>query len=446
MKITNFTAEKVYGAYRFDTVFNNDLNFLIGINGSGKTTALRLMQAALTLNLKELYFIEFSQISVSLVHNERSQTIVFNKVADGLRIFLGEQPSEIETLPSFTKDEIEQYVKTGKFDDHVQDIRFRLLRSASLVSKFFRNLRRPIFLGLERRLFRDDEGVFDADDAFAIRNHRLNFSDPRARRAEQSVDGLDSTKILIQEAYRRFRVFSDRSTESLVNVLVESAFKYIDFDPDEFAKNRIGFSEYKQVIARRKEIEDAASRLGGSSKTSGQIGKFFSKMQSLYDISSTKSIQQQMSIEWLLNRSQIQRMHDILTELDRHKKRAGTLYAPIKKFIDTANHFFKDSRKEISVDSVGHLICKYQGQDIPLASLSSGERQLLIIIAHVVLRAKDEAGVIIIDEPELSLHLRWQENLVEKLVELNDSMQFIFATHSPEIIGEYKNKAIQLYR
>jgi predicted ATP-binding protein involved in virulence len=445
MKILGFFAKGVHDAFTFNIAFNSDLNFLVGINGSGKTTALKLMQAALTLNLRELYLVRFSEIKIDTYQNDRLKSIVFVKQPDQIKIFIQGDEAAAETLPVFPPEEIDQYLKTGKFDDLIQELRFRLLRSASTVSKFFQSLPKPIFLGLERRLLRDEDMAFEADDAFLNRSARMHFSD-RPRRQEQSIDGLESTKSLLQEAYRKFRTFSDRASESLVNVLVESAFKYIDFDPGNFEHNRIKHKEHSEVFARRREIEEAASSLGGTTKTSGQIADFFKKMQELYDHSARRGAQDNVSIEWLLNRSQIQRMSDILTELDRHKKRALGLYAPISRFVDTANAFFQDSRKTVSVDSVGHLVIKHKEKDVPLPSLSSGERQLLIIIAHVVLRAKREGGVIIIDEPELSLHLRWQEKLVEKLVELNDTMQFIFATHSPEIVGEYKNKAVQLFQ
>ena len=50
----------------------------------------------------------------------------------------------------------------------------------------------------------------------------------------------------------------------------------------------------------------------------------------------------------------------------------------------------------------------------------------------------------IVDEPELSLHLEWQLEFVDTLLELNPDIQLIFATHSPEIIGKRRDKAFKL--
>jgi predicted ATPase len=50
----------------------------------------------------------------------------------------------------------------------------------------------------------------------------------------------------------------------------------------------------------------------------------------------------------------------------------------------------------------------------------------------------------IADEPELSLHVLWQERLVECVRELNPAAQIIFATHSPDIVGKYNDRVIDV--
>ena len=76
--------------------------------------------------------------------------------------------------------------------------------------------------------------------------------------------------------------------------------------------------------------------------------------------------------------------------------------------------------------------------------LSSGEKHLLIIFAHLLFnknkKERPNANIFIIDEPELSLHLRWQHNFVTKAIEADPNVQLIFATHSPEISGQYEDK------
>ena len=71
-----------------------------------------------------------------------------------------------------------------------------------------------------------------------------------------------------------------------------------------------------------------------------------------------------------------------------------------------------------------------------LSTLSSGEIHILIIFASIIFRPNisKEQTIILIDEPELSLHVRWQEKFMDSLLEASDEFQYIIATHSPEII------------
>ena len=71
-----------------------------------------------------------------------------------------------------------------------------------------------------------------------------------------------------------------------------------------------------------------------------------------------------------------------------------------------------------------------------LQALSSGERQMFIMLAHLSLnRSLLKDGVFIVDEPELSLHMAWQDMFVEAVEAANPKLQIILATHAPAIIG-----------
>jgi predicted ATP-dependent endonuclease of OLD family len=55
-----------------------------------------------------------------------------------------------------------------------------------------------------------------------------------------------------------------------------------------------------------------------------------------------------------------------------------------------------------------------------------------------------EHWIYIADEPELSLHVTWQEILTDNLRKINPNAQIIFATHSPDIVGSYQNRVFNL--
>ena len=80
---------------------------------------------------------------------------------------------------------------------------------------------------------------------------------------------------------------------------------------------------------------------------------------------------------------------------------------------------------------------------IYLSQLSSGEKQLFILLAEAVLM-NQHTVISITDEPELSLHIAWQRNLLSSIRKLNSNAQIIVATHSPEIAGGFPDKIIDM--
>lgn len=103
--------------------------------------------------------------------------------------------------------------------------------------------------------------------------------------------------------------------------------------------------------------------------------------------------------------------------------------------IPTINGFFR--AKQITFrPREGIQIVSDDGGSLPVSSLSSGERQLLMLLCTTLL-ARDETQLFIIDEPELSLGVEWQRKIIRALLALTagTGVQFLVATHSIEIIS-----------
>jgi len=120
-----------------------------------------------------------------------------------------------------------------------------------------------------------------------------------------------------------------------------------------------------------------------------------------------------------------------------------------KKFGEEINLIFNGLDMQIEFDNrdgEGNLFFKNKnGQVFSIDSTSTGEKTLLSKILYLYIN-KTKGRLILIDEPELSLHPSWQ-NRIFKLYEnfaIKNSCQIIIATHSPHIIGSAKNEYIRL--
>ena len=80
----------------------------------------------------------------------------------------------------------------------------------------------------------------------------------------------------------------------------------------------------------------------------------------------------------------------------------------------------------------------FNDREINLDTLSSGEKHDFIMFYNLIFGIK-ENGLVLVDEPEISLHIEWQETYLDKLLaicEMN-GLQAIVATHSPNIVSSH---------
>ncbi|MEV7934958.1 AAA family ATPase [Kitasatospora sp. NPDC088264] len=95
--------------------------------------------------------------------------------------------------------------------------------------------------------------------------------------------------------------------------------------------------------------------------------------------------------------------------------------------------------KQIDFGDTQIRVIAADSREISLDRLSSGEKQLIRILVET-LAARGRP--IIIDEPELSMHIDWQNVLIESIQTMDSTAQVITATHSPEIMAEIDDEKI----
>jgi predicted ATP-binding protein involved in virulence len=114
-------------------------------------------------------------------------------------------------------------------------------------------------------------------------------------------------------------------------------------------------------------------------------------------------------------------------KLDRIKD----IYEPKKIFIDILTKLFSDTEKNFD-EKEFHFLKPGMQTPISPVNLSSGEKQILIILLKILLQDRKEY-VLLMDEPEISLHIDWQRLLIEHIRQINPNCQIITTTHSPTI-------------
>jgi energy-coupling factor transporter ATP-binding protein EcfA2 len=117
----------------------------------------------------------------------------------------------------------------------------------------------------------------------------------------------------------------------------------------------------------------------------------------------------------------------------------------IYQFTDSLNSFIGNGKQVVFSLGSGLSILGYDGDALSPQALSSGERQLLTMFCHIVC-VRGRTAIFIIDEPELSLNVKWQRRLVQSLLDCAEgaSVQFIMASHSMELLARHRDHVVQL--
>lgn len=121
------------------------------------------------------------------------------------------------------------------------------------------------------------------------------------------------------------------------------------------------------------------------------------------------------------------RNHEVVEKLQAIFERRNHLQ-------DLIDEMMKESGKHLNRE-IGNMefIFHADNKSHPFRELSAGEKQLLLILLKVFMQESRNA-ILIMDEPEISLHVDWQENLIDKILQLNPNCQLIISTHSPAVI------------
>lgn len=152
---------------------------------------------------------------------------------------------------------------------------------------------------------------------------------------------------------------------------------------------------------------------------------------------------------------------EIVDEIDGTQRGVMTLYVEdtarkhqaalhlaerIRQLLKGLNSKFR--YKNLAVERDKGLVAKDKhGRTLPLASLSSGEQHELVLQYDLLFRIEPSA-LVLLDEPEISLHVEWQSTFLADLMEIAELSGFdaLVATHSPYIVGERDDLMVGLGR
>lgn len=451
MKLVALNISKLYGCYNYEVHFNPDVTFIYGENGCGKTTILNITEAIITGQLYELFNYAFSEIELvyesNNVHNKPSSIRIENRKRALAVVFQGE--SYI-----ISQDRIREEMMME--EDGPADVQWRYFESYPFLKQISHTFN-YVYLPLNRSAKFNDANINRKSLLMwrRVRSHAYYDSE------RESVGPREPAMLQIEELIGRKHAemmsdiseINDGFRNDILKSLLEANKKssFVDvFDGLADSKNTIdNLSKIKNsYIEILKDLNIVSKQ-----EEDSYIRFFDDFIIDFSEFLQTKQsgVVQGVSIDLLMKYQEVIKMKEIVSIAERIEKKKAKVRKPMDIFIATMNDFIgvTQEEKRIDVDTNGRIYfsTKYSKKPINIQNLSSGEKQLLTFFANLIFNVKEKkAGIFVVDEPELSLHLSWQKMFVERTMSINKNIQLIFATHAPEIIGHRRDKMYKLQK
>ena len=438
--ISNLKVNGLYGNYNYSVNFNKDITLLYWTNGCGKTTILNIITSIITGSIYKLFSYKFESIILTYIdekeNNSTNQIVLLRKDEDEIEISFRSNTSLIKKLqiPEDRRRRIDFY-------DEIYFDEYSVLKRIRTEFNF-------VYLALNRAT-----ALSNSDDFYYMRHRRFYVEEDSIVEPDRVDPEIRYVENLICKQYMNATAVVNKINNEFRDSILKSALDVnIQTDLDKFLSST-SISTLKQTDVGKiknsymKILSDLQLVSGEERK---QYAIFFEDYSSLI-----KGIENQLELKDMFalftafnEMKKIQGIVDIAAEAEKQKAK---VMSPIELYLNTVNDFISTSdfekKIEINIDGIIYFTTKDSEKALSIQYLSSGERQLIVFFANLIFGVKDTtSGIFVVDEPELSLHLSWQKVFVKKALEVNKNVQFIFATHAPEIIGNYRDKSKKLQR
>lgn len=395
-------------------------NFLIGRNGTGKTTLIKLINGALSADVSILKLIKFTKLECKFESGPVgiTPTVTITRTNDEV----GEQITYTVSAVDGFERKVYPLLRTGQRPRTQSG----LLRAGSShmptrsLKAHLAVIYRTTWLSLQRGVEGSELNEWDDDD-----EEGATGVDQRLRQVVNDLvkyfSRLDRRVADETQTFQKRWFLSFLSNKSSVS---QDVLDSIKLDDEKSALSSIFENFAMSADSYEDQLEEhfALAKEARVRYRSGRAKGF--------------------GVRDMLIVSDTVRLHTLVEQWQQLQDTSGKTYQPRTDFIEVLSEMF--FRKDVLINPSNQVVVQTDdGEPLDMDLLSSGEKQLMIFLSETLLQ-EQESFIFLADEPELSLHVEWQEELVPNLLKINPNAQVIFATHSPDVVNRYQSNVFKM--
>ena len=428
--IKSIKIKKLFKRFDYELKFTDEAIMIItGPNGYGKSTILNMLNYFCNKDIISVLNYHFKSFSI-ITTDDKSITIKKNKDTFKINEYSFPYPAE-----TFDKGDIRHImfrlpveIANQELYDHIifrnKEMTKKLNGFDSLFFSILSNREIFSYLPNERKLKKIAEEFKSATDCMdAIINNigKVHFIKEQRligkKKIEKDEEGNSAPKFeyytVINENSKKLKlgleeIMKDHSSLSseLDSTYIKRLFSYV---PNE--------SSFENMRNQLKELQLKQEKLKKYGLAEIENVSYIAQL----DQEKFNKFSTELSIYLEDAKAKYNIFEDIINKLDLYEEIVNSKLTFKKMYLSRTD---------------GIVVKSDANENLSLKDLSSGEQEILVLFYKLIFESN--VNLLLIDEPEISLHIAWQKELMtdlKKIINVNKNIQVIIATHSPQIIS-----------
>lgn len=433
-KIERFVINKLWGEKTVDLKFKDNKLIIVGENGSGKTTILRIIYETLACKWSLLSIEEFESIEIYI---ENSNPIIIKKefIISAKELFIPYDHSILRELPLQIKRKIMD-VREISGKEVSYDTILELLNEYGYSDIDLYNTIQDKVNSIENEILKKYTNDIKEKLSFSV------IYMPKYRRVEKNISYNERLDNRYNSIYaRRYNFFKNEKSLEIAKTGMDDVGYYIDMCLDEIKRkanisaNRLNYQCFKGILNKTSDnvkYNKEILRIDAIEKVFGSLNEdVLSKEESeqiknkLIDMRAENTPKRQ-SYEQIVYYF-YHMLYERYEEIKKDEKKILNFFEACNKYL--SNKKFVYNAREYSY-SIFMIDKEEEKREIKLEKLSSGEKQVVSMFNYLYL-SPIENTIILIDEPEMSLSVPWQKKYLLDIVDGGSCVGIVAVTHSP---------------